>query len=33
VPFSGDPANLLDGILADVARIERFTEGVETWLR
>jgi uncharacterized protein with HEPN domain len=27
VPFSGDPAKLLDGILADIVRIERFTQG------
>jgi uncharacterized protein with HEPN domain len=29
VPFSGDPAKLLDGILADIAKIERFTQGVD----
>jgi uncharacterized protein with HEPN domain len=29
VPFSGDPAKLLEGILADIAKIERFTRGVD----
>ena len=29
VPFSGDPAKLLDGILADIDRIERFTQGID----
>ncbi|SPF56694.1 hypothetical protein SBA4_910018 [Candidatus Sulfopaludibacter sp. SbA4] len=29
VPFSGDPAKLLDDILTDIARIERFTQGVD----
>lgn len=27
--FSGDPAKLLDGILDDIAKIERFMDGVD----
>jgi uncharacterized protein with HEPN domain len=29
VPFSGDPATLLNSILDDIARIEQFTQGVD----
>lgn len=29
MPFSGNPAKLLEGILADIAKIERFMQGVD----
>jgi uncharacterized protein with HEPN domain len=29
VPFSGDPATLLNSILDDIAKIEEFTQGVD----
>jgi uncharacterized protein with HEPN domain len=29
VPFSGDPATLLNSILDDIAKIEQFTQGVD----
>jgi uncharacterized protein with HEPN domain len=29
VPFSGDPATLLNSILIDLAKIEQFTQGVD----
>ena len=29
MPFSGDPVNLLNGILEDIANIEKFTQGAD----